>query len=214
MKFVKYLLLMVILLLFNLGCSKQSEKAIDFGKFAGGTYSNTFFNLNVSIPDSWHVMDDESRIALMQRGKNIVAGDNKNLKATLNAANLKSLNLMTTSENPPGAPVSSNPSFILIAENIKHAPGIKRGSDYHYHTKKMMGESALEVSFPRDIYEETIDGRTFDVFEIMLNMGNIKNYQKQYATIIKQYALLIVITYQDYEGLNKLEQILQTIKMD
>lgn len=214
MKFVKYLLLMVILLLFNLGCSKQSEKAIDFGKFEGGTYSNTFFNLNVSIPDSWHVMDDESRIALMQRGTKIVAGDNKNLKATLNAANLKSLNLMTTSENPPGTPVSSNPSFILIAENIKHAPGIKRGSDYHYHTKKMMGESALEVSFPRDIYEETIDGRTFDVIEIMINMGNIKNYQKQYATIIKQYALLIIITYQDDEGLNKLEQILQTMKMD
>lgn len=204
----------ILFLLLNIGCSKQSENAINFGKFEDGTYTNTFFNLHVSIPDAWHVMDDEARIALMQRGKKIVAGDNKNLNATLNAADLRNLNLLSTSEKPPGSPVSSNPSFIIIAENIKHAPGIQRGSDYHFHTKQLMTSSALDVSFPNKIYEKTINGTAFDVLEILINMGDVKNIQKQYATIINQYALLIVLTYQNNDGLSKLENIIQTIKMN
>ena len=207
------LFLVILSLLFNLGCSNNSEKAIDFGKFEEGTYSNTFFNLRVSIPDSWYVMDDESRIALMQKSKNIVAGDNKNLNAVFNAADLQNLNLLTTYEKPPGAPVSTNPSLIIIAENIKHAPGITKGSDYHFHTKKMMESSQMDVLFPTDIYEETISGKIFEVMDMEINMGSVKNFQKQYATIVNHYALLIAITYQDDDGLKKLEQILQTVKI-
>lgn len=216
MKFLKYWSLTVVTLffLFNLGCSKKAENTIDLGKFEEGTYSNIFFNFKVSVPDSWHVMDDEARIALMQKGKEIVAGDNKNLNATLNASVLQTLNLITASEHAPGAPVDTNSSFIIIAENIKHSPGIKRGRDYHYHTKKMMGSSALDVSFPKSIYEKMIGGKSFDVLEISINMGSLVNYQKQYATIINNYALLIAVTYQDNEGLNKLEQIFQTMKMN
>ena len=214
-KFMKHLSLLVVtsLLLFTLGCSNNPEKAIDFGKFEGGTYSNTFFNFNLSIPESWYVMDDEARIALMQRSKKIVAGNDKNLSATLNAADLQNLNLITAYEKPPGAPVDSNPSLIIIAESIKHAPGITKGSDYHFHTKKIMESSQMDVSFPKDIYKETISGKTFDVMDIEINMGSVRNIQKQYAAIINQYALLFIITYQDNNGLKQLEQILQTVEI-
>ncbi len=213
---MKYVLLSVVMscLIFNFGCSNNSEKAIDFGKFEESIYSNDFFNLNVSIPESWFVMDDESRIAMMQRSQKLVAGDNKNLNALINAADLQNLNLMTASENPPGTPVSSNPSFIIIAESIKHAPGIKRGSDYHFHTKKLMESSQVSVSFPEEIYETTIGNKTFDTMVIEIEMGGVKNFQKQYATIVNEYALLFAITYQDDAGLSKLEQILQTIKIN
>jgi hypothetical protein len=215
MKFIKYVSLSIVtfFLLFNLGCSNNSEKAIDFGKFEEGTYSNTFFNFNVSIPESWYVMDDDSRIALMQKSKNIIAGDDKNLNAAFNAVDLQNLNLMTAYEKPPGAAVSTNPSFIVIAESIKHAPGITKGSDYHFHTKKVMKSSQMDVLFPKDIYEKTINGKIFEVMEIEIIMGGVRNIQKQYAAIINQYALLIVISYQDNEGLKKLEQILQTIRI-
>ena len=215
MKSIKGVSLMVVafVVLFNYGCSKKSENAIDFGKFEGNTYSNTFFNLNVSIPETWYVMDDEARAALMQKSKKIVAGDDKNLNASLDALDLKHLALVTASEKPPGTPVSSNPSFILIAENIKHAPGIKRGRDYHFHTKKMLESSQLEVSFPKEIYEIKIDGISFDVLETAVTMGNLINFQRQYAAVINQYVLLIGLTYQDNEGLWKLEEILQTMKM-
>jgi len=212
MSFLKYVSLSFLLLL-SFGCSNNSEKAIDFGKFENGFYTNTFFNLSVQIPDSWYVMDDESRIALMKKGKQIVAGNDKNLNAAFNAADLQNLNLLTTNESPPGSAVYTNPSFIILAESIKHAPGIVKGSDYHFHTRKIMESSQLNAVFPRAIYEETISGIAFEVLDLEINMGGIKNFQKQYATIMNKYALVIAITYQNDDGLKKLEQILQTIKL-
>ena len=194
--------------------SRHPKKLADYNGFRGAIPSpKSVIIRNLSIPESWYVMDDEARIALMQRSKKVMAGNNKNLNATFNAADLQNLNLMTAYEKPPGAPVSSNPSLIIIAESIKHAPGITKGSDYHFHTKKMMESSQMDVLFLKDIYQETISGKTFEVMDIEINMGSVKNIQKQYAAIINQYALLLVITYQDDNGLKQLEQILQTIEI-
>lgn len=193
-----------------LSCS--DKKAIDFGTFESGSYSNTFFNLMLSIPDSWHVLDQEARLEIMKRGGEIVAGDNKSLKAVIKAADLQSINLLTAYEHPPGAAVSTNPGIMLIAEKVTHAPGIKRGSDYHYHAKKLMKMSRMKVSYPQEIYEKTIDGVSFDIMETEITMGpGVVIRQIQYATIMKGYALLMALTFQDESGHNQLEEIIETL---
>lgn len=190
----------------------SDKKAIDFGTFEAGNYTNTFFDLMLSIPESWHVLDLESRMEIMKRGGEIVAGGNKSLKAALNAADLQSINLLTAYEHPPGAAVATNPGIMLIAEKVTHAPGIKRGSDYHYHAKKLMKLSRMKVSYPKEIYEKTIDGVTFDIMETEITMGpGVVIRQRQYATIMKGYALMMALTYQDDSGLNQLEKIVATL---
>jgi hypothetical protein len=192
--------------------SCSDKKAIDFGTFEAGNYSNSFFNLALSIPESWYVLDLESRLEIMRRGGDIVAGDNKSLKAVINAADLKSINLFTAYEHPPGAAVSTNPGLMLIAEKIKHAPGIKRGRDYHFHAKKLMKMSRMKISYPQEIYEKIIDGVSFDIMETQVTMGpGLIIHQKQYATVMKGYALLLALTYQDETGLGQLEEIVRTI---
>ncbi|MGD8613813.1 MAG: hypothetical protein PVJ44_10950 [Desulfobacterales bacterium] len=192
--------------------SCSDKKAIDFGTFEAGSYTNTFFDLMLSIPKSWHVLDLESRMEIMKRGGEIVAGGNKRLKAALNAADLQSINLLTVYEHPPGAAVATNPGIMLIAEKVTHAPGIKRGSDYHYHAKKLMKLSRMKVSYPKEIYEKTIDGVTFDIMETEITMGpGVVIRQRQYATIMKGYALMMALTYQDESGLNQLEKIVATL---
>jgi hypothetical protein len=193
-----------------IGCS--DKKAIDFGTFEAGSYRNTFFELMLSIPDSWHILDLESRLEIMKRGGEIVAGENKSLKAAIKAADLQSINLLTAYEHPPGAAVAANPGIMLIAEKVTHAPGIKRGSDYHYHAKKLMKFSRMKVSYPKEIYEKTIDGITFDIMETEITMGpGVVIRQRQYATIMKGYALMMALTYQDESGLNQLEKIVDTL---
>ena len=200
----------VVTSVLTISCS--DKKAIDFGTFEAGNYSNTFFNLMLSIPESWHVLDLESRMEIMKRGGEIVAGENKSLKAAIKAADLQSINLLTAYEHPPGAAVATNPGIMLIAEKITHAPGIKRGSDYHYHAKKLMKLSRMKVSYPKEIYEKTIDGVTFDIMETEIIMGpGVVIHQRQYATIMKGYALMMALTYQDEAGLNQLEKIVATL---
>ena len=201
---------LIIATAFITGCI--DKKAIDFGEFEDGYYSNSFFSLLLSVPDTWEVLDLESRMELMRRGGKAVAGDNRNLKAAIDAADLASLNLLTAYEYPPGTAVSSNPGIMLIAEKIKHAPGIKRGSDYHYQAKKLMKLSRMKVSYPEEIYETTIDGVSFDVMETEITLGpDLIVWQRQYATIMNGYALVVALTYQDDYGLEQLEEIVETI---
>ena len=212
MKIAKFWVLagLIITSAFIISCS--DKKAIDFGEFEDGFYINSFFNLMLSLPDSWEVLDLESRMELMKQGGKFVAGDNKNLKAAIDAADLKSLNLLTAYEYPPGSAVSSNPGIMLIAEKIKHAPGIRRGSDYHFQAKKLMKLSRMQVSYPEEIYETIIDGVSFDVMVTEITLGpGVVLWQRQYAAIMNDYALLVALTYQDEYGLGQLEEIVETI---
>ncbi len=215
MKIVRRMMLVVWLVCSVSMTSCSDKKAIDFGTFETGNYTNTFFDLMLSIPDSWHVLDLESRLEIMKRGGEIVAGENKSLKAAIKAADLQSINLLTAYEHPPGAAVTTNPGIMLIAEKVKHAPGIKRGSDYHYHAKKLMKFSRMKVSYPKEIYEKTIDGVTFDIMETEITMGpGVVIRQRQYATIMKGYALMMALTYQDESGLHQLEKIVATLTFE
>lgn len=212
MRMARYFLMVAWLFSSVSVISCSDKKAIDFGTFEAGSYTNTFFNLMLSIPESWHVLDLETRLEIMKRGGEIVAGENKSLKAAIKAADLQSINLLTAYEHPPGAAVATNPGIMLIAEKVTHAPGIKRGSDFHYHAKKLMKLSRMKVSYPKEIYEKTIDGVSFDIMETEITMGpGVVIRQKQYATIMKGYALLMALTYQDEVGLNQLEQIVDTL---
>ncbi len=215
MKIARRLMIAAWILSSALVISCSDKKAIDFGTFEAGSYSNTFFDLMLSIPDTWHVLDLESRLEIIKRGGEIVAGENKSLKAAINASDLQSINLLTAYEHPPGAAVTTNPGIMLIAEKVKHAPGIKRGSDYHFHAKKLMKFSRMKVSYPQEIYEKTIDGVSFDIMETEITMGpGISIRQRQYATIMKGYALLMALTYQDESGLSQLEEIVNTLTFE
>ncbi|MBA3036197.1 MAG: hypothetical protein FP814_06850 [Desulfobacterium sp.] len=197
-----------------LGCENNSKKAIDFGKYESGVYTNSYFKLKVTIPEAWYVMDDETRFEFMKKSGKIIAGKDKNLNAALEAADLDSLNLLFASEQPPGSSTNSNPNLILMAEKVKHLPGIVRGKDYHFHTKKMLEASAVKVSYPKEIYEEQIDGINFDVLEIQIDMGTNTIRQKQYATIMNGYALLFGLTYTDDNGLQKLDGIISAVNFN
>ena len=129
---------LIITSVFIITCS--DKKIIDLGEFEAGVYTNSFFDMMLRLPDSWHVLDLESRMDIIKRG------NNKRLKAAIDTEDQKSLNLLTAYEFPPGSAVSTNPGIMLIAEKVSHAPGIKRGSDYYFQAKKLMKLSNIKVS--------------------------------------------------------------------
>ena len=110
---------LIISSVFIITCS--DKKTVDFGKFEAGVYTNSFFDMVLSLPDSWHVLDLESRMEIMKRGSKIVAGDNKRLKTAIDTADQKSLNLLTAYESPPGAAVTTNPGIMLIGPQREFA---------------------------------------------------------------------------------------------
>ena len=73
----------------------------------------------------------------------------------------------------------------------------------------------MKISYPKEIYEKTIDGVTFDIMEAEITMGpGVIIRQRQYATIMKGYALMMALTYQDESGLSQLEKIVDTLTFE
>ena len=56
---------------------------IDFGRIEQLTYTHDYFGFHLSIPQSWQVQDSESRDRLMKMGKEVIVGNNQNMKAIL-----------------------------------------------------------------------------------------------------------------------------------
>lgn len=216
MNLIKILVLAIFIIsgLSVFGCDKETdEKIVDFGTFESGKYANDYFGFSITLPDSWYVADDETRLAMMQRGASIVAGDDKNMKSIVDAADIESLTLLIAGQLPPGSPAPENPSLMVLAEKVDHLPGIKTGDDYHFNARKTIEMSALDVVFPSEVYEATIDNVLFYVMEMNITVGGIEIKQKQYATILDKYALVIGLIYQSENGLQQLEDILQTVSL-
>jgi hypothetical protein len=200
-------------MLFLLGCERSASDEIDYGAIQNSVYENKYFGLTVKLPDGWDVQDNESLKQLMKIGSEVVAGDDNNLKATIKAAELNTVNLFSVFQFPLGSPVPFNPNVMAIAERVSHAPGIKKGSDYLYHSKKLLETSKLDVTFPYGNSTESIGDREFEVMHVSLKSNGVTVMQKYYAIIMKGYALVFVTTFENEVELNIINNMLKTISI-
>ena len=186
-----FILLSVLLV----GCGKKASDEIDFGGFAKSVYTNKYFGLSVTVPSDWNIQDQESQKRIMSLGKKMMAGDDKNLKAALNASELQTVNLLTAFKHPVGSPVPFNPNIIVVAEMVRQMPGIHRGKDYHYQVKKMLEAGQMQISFPREDYTERLGRVEFDVMDQEMKIRGLTIKQRYCTTIKKGYALSFILSF-------------------
>jgi hypothetical protein len=129
------LLRFLLLTITAIGCKTQ-DKPIDFdyGHIENSKYINSYFDFEITIPTDWIVQSKEQMDNLSKTGAELVAGDDSKLKAVVKASEINTANLLAVYQYERGSAVEYNPSFMLVAENIINAPGIKTGSDYLFQT--------------------------------------------------------------------------------
>ena len=152
--------------------------------------------------------------ALKDLGKGLLGKDDKNLKAVMEASEFQTVNLFAVFQHPLGSPVPFNPNLMCMAERVRHMPGIKKGKDYHFHTRKLLESSQMNVKFPGEIYTETFGGVEFDVLYSETSIETMLVKQKQYGTVMKGYVLLIVSTFADDDQEATLNDILKTLNFN
>lgn len=190
----------------------SASDEIDFGVVEKSVYRNKYFGLSMNIPPGWSVQDQDAKKKLMDMGRELLSGDDKNLKATLRVSEMQSVDLLTVFKHPVGTPVSFNPNIICVAEQIRHLPGIKRGKDYHFHTKKVLQSSQLKVSFPKEIYAEQIGGMEFDIMTSHMRVAGQTVKQKYYAIVLKGYALVFIVSFSTDEEESELQKVVESIR--
>lgn len=213
---MKHMKLLAIVMLtacfiFSSGCQEKASEEVDRGAFSGHVYRNNYFGMTITIPPEWSIQDSKSMQTLKDLGKKVIDKDDKNLKAVMDASEFQTANLFAVFQQPLGSPVPFNPNLMCMAERVRHMPGIKRGKDYHFHIRKLLESSQMNVKFPEEIYTETFGGVEFDVLYSETSFGTMLVKQKQHGTVMKGYVLLIVSTFANDDQEATLDEILKTL---
>lgn len=209
-----FLFVLILTIMFS-GCKKKESAKPNAGTIQNGIYNNEYFGLTLKLPQDWSIQDAESSKKLTKFGYKMIAGDDKNLERSLNAAaETQQLMFFSASKYPIGTPVADNPSIIGTAELVTSKPGIKRGSDYLFHVKNLLETSGIKITIKEAKATEKFGGVEFDMLEVVLPIGNISIQQKYYSTIMKDYAISFILTYTSKEGHEYLKEILKTVKFE
>ena len=204
-------LLITLCTLLLAGCAKKASDEIDLGTFEKSVYRNQYFGFNVTLPADWAVQDKETRERLAEMGKEVLAGDDKRMQRVLKASEQQSVNLLAVFKHPVGTPVTFNPNLICTAERLRGFAGIKSGRDYLYHARKLLASSQMQIEFAQDTDTEKLGGVEFDVLQGTITVGDVTVKQKYYATVIKDYALVFITSFNAADQQSALQNILTTV---
>ena len=203
--------ILIVLSISLVSCSKPPANEIGYGVIANGVYENNYFNMKIDAPVDWVILSQAAQDELMRLGGDLLSGEDENFKQILKASEKQSVNLFSFMKFEQGAPVESNPSMMAVAERMTHMPGVKRGSDYHFHVKQLLEKSALTYSFADEDYSVDFGGASFDVMHSTLSVSGKYIEQEYYAAKIKDYVLCFVLSYSTEKEEAELKNILNTM---
>lgn len=213
-KIVQLLLVSLVII----GCVSEKKKslpeAFDYGNTVDNVYSNTYFDMTIPLNEGWYVTPKSQMDALNKQGQSMVAGDNTNLEKALKANAVRSASLLYLYKHELGAPVTFNPSLLVIAENVEQFPGVKSGEDYLFHTENILKQTTMEFDIIDRSKIRTIGGNTFSSMRMDMTVAtnNLRVQQEYMSRIEKGFALNFVISYINDEQKQELEQMLEKIE--
>lgn len=214
MKAIPNVIVFLTLILFVSSCTQNVKpKKFDYGHIENNKYLNSFFGLELTFPEDWIVQTKEQTDNISKMGKDLIAGDNKNLKAVINASEVNSANLLAIFQYEVGAAVDYNPSFMLVAESLKNAPGIKTASDYLFQVRKLLKQSQFQYSNIDDEFKkEIINNQEFYSMNCSIDNLGYKINLVYYSTIKDGFCLGAIISFINDEQKNSLVKVINSMK--
>ena len=214
---------MLLSVLFILGCGGGGSQPYKCGKFSDGTYTNSYFNLEIDVPESWYMADDEDKKAIVVETIESVAlalfGDSPQTDVYIEEAveqmkeeDWANLYLLYIAKYVPeywsGGALGTNPTLVISANLLSEFSMYTSSIDMLNGIKQLMGAGATYS----DIYEESIYGVVFYVMDMTYDAEGMQITTRHYSTIQGEYELRIQINYSDLDALQELEAILATLR--
>ncbi len=178
------------------------------------TYTNEFFQMTVQKPDGWYAQNQEEARENQKKGEKMLAGNDKNLKAMIEATDATTTQVFGFFEVPMGTPGKLNPNVLSAAENIKAAPGVKTGCDYIALTKEIIKKSQMNYKFEDKCETKMVNGTEFGVTGGEMTIGEQVVKQRYYAVIRGRHAISVIQTYFDAESEAKVNKVIESLKFN
>jgi hypothetical protein len=197
------------LFVFLAACQTRAAQELDLGSVTNSVYRNGYFGLTIRIPLGWHIVDAKAQRIQIKAGLSNVAADEDNLKSMVKIADLQIVSLVAALKYPLGTP-TNNPSIAVAAEKVRST---RSGREYLLNTKQLLQSGRVPVAFPREIYSEKLGNVAFDVLDISRPV-DLKLLQRQYARVMKGYALDIAVSFDSNEEEQVVMAALKSMRFD
>jgi hypothetical protein len=205
---LKKLILFLVVVTSFFGCKEEQKmpENFDFGSIEHGVYSNNYFKFILPFDESWNIQSLEQMNETAQIGADLITNDT--IKAAVKATEVNNANLFAAYRYPLAEAIEYNYSIIVVAENTKMFPNVKRGSDYLDEAKKLMVQTAVDYEFEEDYTSTTIGDQTFDIMYV--SGGYMGNYFKQeyMTTILNGFSFSIILSYDTDNQRQSLQKLL------
>lgn len=197
MKLQIYFLLFILPPLSIDYCDGQIDSTLfDYGRVVDNKYTNSYFDFELAIPKNWVVVTNSELDDLQEESTEIFTESDSSFKKMVNATKVSSANLLTVFQYKIGTSTHYNPCISMLVENVAKSSSMKSGSDYLQTVKLLMTKSGIAYNLENSqIKKEIIDSIEFYKFAVEVKVKNIKPKQYYYTTIIKGFAVSIIISY-------------------
>lgn len=209
---IKSVFVIVLAALVSIACTESGSDSPVTVNSSGNTYVNGFFGMTVEKPADWYAQSAEEAILLQQQGNRMLAGDDKNMKAMIDAALETSLPLFGFFEFPPGTPGKMNPNVLSVAENIKMYPGITEPCDYVNAVKEILARGQLNYEFGSECQNTTVGGKRAGYLDATLKVADFTVSQRYHALLTDGYAVSVIQTYTDDQSRQNVENVLSSLR--
>jgi len=208
-----------LLLLLVISCQQPGKipENFDYGKVENNVYKNQYFHFQLPVPADWAVQNKEEIDKMMKQGSEYINehSKDKNMDKAIQASAVTTATLLTVFKNKTDSVTGEfNSSFMIIAENLGSRSGVRSGKDYLMAAKKLMEKSGIAYQFPNDFQFDKIGNRKFDVMPVSITTNGLDVGQVYYATVEKNFAISVIISFAGDEQKNQLVNIIDKIKFD
>lgn len=207
----KVLLSLCVVLIFS-SCKENVKipENFDYGKIENSVYSNEFFNFELPFNENWSAQTKEQMYQMSENSRDVMAGDNQNLKNTLKASQVNVADLFAVFKFPVGTTQGGNASLIINAENLKSFPKVRTPNDYIAAARKLLDETPLILIYKQEPNAKTIGSKEFMTMEIFNQEYNIS--QEYFVTLRNGFAISMVATYDNAEDQLELYKMIDNLK--
>ncbi len=182
---------------------------------AKDTYQNKQLGLTVTAPEGWYVAPSDVMEKMMSAGTDLTTANmDSRSKAAVQGSVQRTASIFTFAEHVPGSAVPYTAAVMAVTEDIGMMPGIKRGSDYFFHARQMMAQSAVPTTIAEGYTTRRIGGQEFDRMDVEMGPPGETVSQRYFAARHGDVIFAIIQSYRTQEELAVLDKVLDSIKLD
>jgi hypothetical protein len=200
-------LLASALALLSLSLSARAQSAAppagpDYGLVEGSTYTNQFFGLTLTLPEGWQAHGEAAKKEIRAAGQGLIGPKDPAKIAEVERNARRTFNLLTVTQYPLGASGPVNPTLLCFAERLPATAADLTDAVYMAAMKKALLQSTqARVTIVRDVYAESVGGKSFSVFDATSEFRGVTIYSRYYGRVMKGYALVLGLSYPTPEPL-------------